>query len=876
MRQYKVPWACMKKQLFLVLDGNSLLHRAWHAIPPLTTKDGKVVNAVYGFTNVIEKMLDTYKPDYMAVAWDLPGATFRHEEYAEYKGTREKKEQELYDQIDDIQRVLDAYGIPSLSAEGMEADDILGTIAKTYGPQEDTRVKIVTGDLDALQLVDDDVEVTVFIKGLSQTKTYDADAVEERYGLRPDQIIDLKALMGDSSDNIPGLAGVGSKTATQLLQEHGSIEGIYQAIEHGVVPEKFAKKFRGQEDHLKQMQRLVTIVHDVDLQDFTAQDAKLGQRDVDALIELFTEYEFRRLIEQYTEKPTEKPKKMVAKKSSSKTMTSVKSINQLTGMRFSLAIEMGPASLFGGHIQHIALCDGNAVWTAEHPQPDDLDAVIQCIRRAKEVYIHDAKAIFHALHVDVAEDIAIFDTMVAAYLLSSAGRNFDFETCVREYVSDKNVQLEQVDDMARQVFALAEAEKAKLQDEGMQDLSQNIEMPLISILYSMEKHGILVDKQKLAELSTRFGQELDERTNKIYALAGKEFNINSPSQLSVILFEELELPTKKIKKTKSGYSTAASELEKLWDQHEIIPLVSEYREFAKLKSTYVDALPKLVAEDGRIHSNFNQTVAATGRLSSSDPNLQNIPARTEIGREIRKAFVVPDGYTLVAIDYSQFELRLAASMAEDASFIEAFNQGADIHTRTAAEILGKHEEEVTKSERSAAKAINFGILYGMGSTSLAKTTGFSRTEAKGFIEAYFEKHPKIKEYLDEKKAFAHEYGYVETLYGRKRYLPDISSGIPMLVAAAERMAINMPIQGTQADLIKMAMISVQQWLRRTEYDAKMLLQVHDELVFEIKDDDVDNVLPAISRIMETIAALAVPLVVDVETGPSWGDLQDWE
>lgn len=860
----------MRMKTFLILDGNSLLHRAWHAIPPLTTKDGRVVNAAYGFTMVIEKMREKFEPDFMAVAWDLPGGTFRHEKYEDYKGTREKKEDELYEQIDLIQDILDLYGIPSLSAKGMEADDVVGTIAKKFGKKD--KVLILTGDLDALQLVNDNVKVVVFVKGLSEVKEYDADAVRERYGLGPDQMIDLKALMGDSSDNIPGLAGVGKKTATTLLQDYGSIEKIYDAIEAEKVPEKFAKKFRGKEDEVEDWKELVTIVQNVKLEGFKKSDAKVRAPDIEELTEMFRELGFRTLLRKYSNDEADEPKKAAPKK------TEIKSVklSELAKGDLVLHVEVGQQDLFGSSVKWIALFDGKKASVIEKPTKKQVKEAVKIALAAKRLIGHDLKAAFHALGIDVPHSAfpAMFDTMVGAYLLSPGSRNFDLQTAVFDNLGRTLKENASPELTASTIADLAGRLESGIKDEGMQKLSEEIEMPLIPVLYRMERIGIEVDPKHLDKLSSEFGDSIEKLTKKIYKAAGREFNINSPSQLAEVLFEDLGLPTKKIKKTKTGFSTAASELEKLWDAHKIVPMISEYREVAKLKSTYVDTLPKLIADDGRIHTTYNQTIAATGRLSSKDPNLQNIPIRTELGNEIRKAFVAPKGKVLVAMDYSQFELRLAAVFAKDKSFIKAFKDGEDIHRHTAAEVLGVDEEKVTKQQRYAAKAINFGILYGMGPRNLAKSTGFSREEAQAFLDTYFELHPGIRKYIDNTKKKAHENEYVETLFGRKRYLPDINGGIQMLVAAAERMAVNMPVQGTQADLIKMAMIEIAAWLEGRD-DVRMLLQVHDELVFEVDQKAANEVVPKLRDMMAKIYKFDVPLVVNVEIGKSWGKLESW-
>jgi DNA polymerase-1 len=858
-----------RMKTFLILDGNALLHRAWHAIPPLTAPDGRVVNAAYGFTNVLEKMRADWKPDFMAVAWDLPGETFRHVEYTEYKAQREKKEQELYDQIPIIQSILKVYGIPSLSAEGFEADDVIATLAKTFG-KDDVQVKIITGDKDTFQLIDDHVNVVSFIKGLSETKTYDSAAVQERYGLTPTQLIDLKTLAGDPSDNIKGVAGIGEKGAVDLIKQFGSVEAIMTAAKSGEVPSKYAKKLEGQDDLIKQTKRLVTLVHDVDLGDFSLKIAAVHEPQKERLVSAFRDLGFRTLLRRY-EAASE-----VVKESKSVNRGRTPKATKLTELRGDaryLFVDLGQRDLFGGSIRAIALGDGERIAVINQPQTKDLQAVIDSLSAAKLIVGHDLKAAFHVF-VPTSYKLpptSYFDTSVAAYLLSPGTREFDLPTVAFEYL---RLSLpESAAEKLALVVKLHAALERGLVKEGMQKLSTEIEMPLIPILFEMERHGIEVDPHKLNDLQVEFAKTLETLTKNIYTLAGHEFNINSPSQLSVVLFDELKLPTKGIKKTKTGLSTGAPELEKIWEAHEIIPLISEFREVAKLQSTYAEALPKMIAADGRIHTTYKQTIAATGRLSSVDPNLQNIPVKTELGNEIRKAFVAPPGRVLLALDYSQFELRLAAVMANDATFIKAFQDGADIHRRTAAEILGVPEDQVTDAQRSAAKAINFGVLYGMGARKLARSTGFSPDEAKLFLDKYFAAHAGIVDFIERMKAKAHEDGYVETIFGRKRYLPDIHSGIGMLVAAAERMAVNMPVQGTQADLLKMAMIQVDRFLREKHSDVKLLLQVHDELVFEVDKKFVAQVGAALQKIMENVYTWGVPLVVNVEYGTNWGEMK---
>ncbi len=853
------------RKTFLILDGNALLHRAWHAVPPLTTKDGRMVNAAYGFTNVVDKMLRMFSPDFMAVAWDLEGPTFRHNEFTPYKAHREKKAQELYDQIPIIQEVLRAYGIPSLSAEGFEADDVIGTLA-SHNAKKDYETLIVTGDRDLLQLVDDHTKVVFFVKGLSETATYDVDAVQKKYGLLPPQLIDLKTMLGDTSDNIPGIRGLGEKSATSLMQQFGSVEKIFAALKKGDVPAKFTKKLEGQEKLAEQMRRLVTIVRDVDLMDFDVSKAAVGTPNLVLLLPLLRDLEFKVLLKKY-EGGSEEGEKKGMKSAVRKTP-----LGEISGRRIAVVLVPKAADLFGGSVEWVGIFDGERMFCAEHPSESVLKEITEKIAVTEEIIGYDVKGVLHALaHATkgMPSVKACFDVMVAAYLLSSGDREVAFTDIVRQ-----ELRYEAVSPLTQltSLFDLSDALHVRLKKDGMEKLASDIEMPLVPILFRMEYAGIHVDVKKLTSLSKTFDERLEQLTKEIHKLAGKEFNINSPSQFAEVLFDDLKIPTKGIKKTQTGFSTAAPELEKLVECHAIIPLILEYRELAKLKSTYADALPKLVAADGRIHAQFNQCVAATGRLSSSNPNLQNIPVRTELGREIRKAFVAKPHHVLLSADYSQIELRLAAIVAKDEAFLSAFKDGADIHRRTAAEMWDIDEERVTKDQRFAAKAINFGILYGIGPRSLGRSAGVSFDEAREYIDRYFSVHHGVQEYLDETKIAAHRDEFVQTMFGRRRYLPDVNSGVPQLVAAAERMAINMPIQGAQADIIKMAMERVDTWIAKSSLRITMLLQVHDELVFEVHEDDVKNAQAEIPGLMSDVVALEIPLIVDVAVGKNWGDL----
>jgi DNA polymerase-1 len=720
-----------------------------------------------------------------------------------------------------------------------------------------------------------------FVKGLSEVKIYDEAAVKERYGLEPKRLIDLKTLIGDTSDNLPGVAGIGEKGAGELLKAYGSVDGILAAMKAGTMPDKFVKKFSGQEKTVELMRRLVTIVRDIPLKEFSYEASVRTQVEAEKLLPMFRDLEFKSLIKKYEGKSSKKEEKKSpkGKKKAVGGLQYADKMSELDLKQIGILLEEKQQDLFGESVGSLILTDGSSVWKSTSANATELQQAVELLAKADMIVAHDIKAIYHAIARQGIEVLAslrsktIFDTMVAAYLLAPGGRELAFAEVLNETLGLQLPEAATIDDIAPNLFSLKEKLEKKLVEEKMLKLFTEVEMPLIPVLFKMELDGIAVDQEKLAELSSEFEKTIDRLTKQIHKLAGKDFNVNSPSQLADILFIELNLPTKGIKKTKSGFSTAAPELEKLEDEHEIIPLISEYREVAKLKSTYADSLPQLVAKDGRIHTTYNQTVAATGRLSSTDPNMQNIPIRTELGREIRSAFIAPRGSELLSADYSQIELRLAAVLAQDQPFLKAFKDGADIHKRTAAEIFDVPEDKVSKEQREKAKATNFSILYGVGARALGRRTKMGYEEAKAFIERYFEVHPGIAAYIDSAKMKARVDGYVETMFGRRRYLPDIQSGMPQLVAAAERMAMNMPIQGTNADIIKMAMIKMDDWIRSSGLRIKMLLQVHDELVFEVHADDVEEAKKKIPGIMSDIVNLEIPLVVDVETGKRWGETE---
>lgn len=883
------------KETLLILDGNALLHRAWHALPPLTTKDGLVVNAAYGFTMIVEKMLEQFKPTYMAVGWDLPGDTFRHELFKDYKAQRETKEQELYDQIPIIQDLMTAYGVPSLTAKGFEADDILATLS-TEATKKGIESLIVTGDLDSLQLVDEMVHVVFFVKGISETKIYDVAAVKERYGLTPKELVDYKALRGDPSDNIPGVSGIGEKTATDLIQRFGSIEGIFKALDAGEIEEKFAKKLRGQEQEALDSRVLVTMIHDVKT-GFRFDQARVKERNREQLLEQFRALEFRTLVKKYEAKEGSDSmddigsRRLKPAPQANTEFVLVRTLEELQcrlkpaatnddEQTFSVLVASQQADLFGATLAAVAISNGKKTMVVPNPTKQQLEAIARHLLSVAHIVTHDSKLLMHQTgwRIDNA-----FDTMIASYLLFAGSRAHELSDVIYKQLNKKVAEMpvtfatekdyQKLGMLAVLLPELARKLSKEMKTAQVDHVFNNIEIPLVPILYEMEQFGVELDCKSLEVVSRDLTKRIKILEKQIITAAGREFNVNSPIQLAEILFDDLKLDSKGIKKTKSGYSTAASELEKLWDAHTIIPLISENRELTKLMSTYVEALPKLVDKQGRVHTTYNQTIAATGRLSSTDPNLQNIPIKTELGREIRKAFIAPRGKQLISADYSQIELRIVAVLAKDQPFIDAFKEGVDIHTRTAAEVWEVAEIDVTPEQRRAAKAINFGIMYGMGPRSLARSTGTSMNEARQFIDRYFQIHFRVREYLDAMKMKAHQDGFVETLFGRRRYFPEIHSGVPMLVAQAERMAQNMPIQGTQADIVKKAMIEVSDWLKQSELPAVMLLQVHDELVFECENGAVDPVIAGIHKIMEGVVDFDVPLVVDVEVGKNWGEMK---
>ncbi len=896
------------KQRFIIVDGNALLHRAWHALPPLTTKKGELVNAVYGFILVFLKVLKELKPNYIAVTFDKKEPTFRHKEFKEYKAGREKQPDELYQQIPRIKELIEAFNVSIYEKDGFEADDIIGTLTKEIAKKFlNIENIIVTGDLDTLQLVDERTKVYGLKKGITETILYDQRKVREKYNLEPRQLIDFKALKGDPSDNIPGVKGIGDKTATELLKNFKTLKGVYQNLD--LIKEKTRKLLEENKDKAFFSKKLVTIVEDVPI-NFDLNDCKIQKFNRNKIIRLFQELEFKSLLERIPQGDSTKDEYLTIKKEVNyqliETQEKFEKFLKIFKKQKIFALDTETTNLdpFRAELLGISFS-----WKEKEAFYLCLD---QSKSQLKNIHLNELKKFLEDPEIikvghNIKYDLGVlneagifprgisFDTMIASYLLNPGSRVHGLDNLVfaefghrkisfsdlagqEKTLSIKQIPLEKLSyyscEDADYAFRLVPKLRLQLEEKNLLNLFQKIEMPLVSVLVKTERNGVKINSNFLKNLSQELENKIQKLKVNIYKLVGCQFNIDSPLQLKEVLFEKLKITSQEIKKIKTGLSTAAKELEKLKGQHPAIDLILEYRELSKSKSTYLDALPILVnSKTDRIHTNFNQTITATGRLSSSGPNLQNIPIRSELGCQIRKAFIAEPGYKLVSIDYSQIELRIAASLANDQKMIETFKRGKDIHQQTASEIFGCPLDKVSSLMRRQAKTINFGIIYGMGVHGLAQAAGLGQEEAKNFMEKYFTVHQGIKNYIEETKALARSLGYVETLFGRRRWLPDIVSNVAQIKNAAERMAINFPIQGTAADIIKMAMIELDKQIDSLGWEIKMILQVHDELVFEIKEDLVKKASPIIKEIMETVCHLRVPLEAEVFWGNNWGEME---
>ncbi len=867
-----------KKKLVL-LDGNSLANRAFYALRLFSTSDGVYTNAVYGFLTMLYKLIDEEKPDYLAVAFDKGGGTFRNAQYAEYKATRKGAPEEFRPQLELLRQVLSAMNVPWFRIDNFEADDILGTLSK-QASDSGIATMIVTGDRDALQLVDENVTTVLTKKGISEVVKYDPATLKAEYGLTPEQIIDLKGLMGDTSDNIPGVPGVGEKTAQKLLADYGTVEGVYEHL--GEIKGALKEKLAANRELAELSKRLATIVRTAPVE-FKADELKMKEPNYTEAISLFKRLEFKSLLPKVTPKEGA-PEQAEVAEAAAQLATPVVKATELTSEAFE---ELKRKVAAGEPLTVLASCPvpagdpgrpapvlialgmGGTIYLASGERLREVGALIA---GAEQVIGHDLKPLYNWLYREGLEpEFPQFDITLAAYLLDPGRTTYKLEDFARQYGLGELPEGDYPDAWATRasvVPKLREAMQGALQEQGLLRLYHDIELPLMPVLAEMEAAGVGINQGTLAEMGVDLQRRIEQLTAEIHQLAGMSFNIGSPKQLGELLFEKLQLPHGK--KTKTGaWSTDAEVLEELAEQHEIVAKILDYRTLTKLKSTYVDALGTLVARDGRIHTTFHQTVAETGRLSSKDPNLQNIPIRIEEGRRIRKAFVPAPGHLIVAADYSQIELRVVAHYSGDPALQEAFATGQDIHTRTAAIVHGVDMNQVTGDMRRQAKAVNFGLIYGQTDFGLARAVGMTRAEAKKFIETYFEKFAGVKRYMDEKKAEAKELGYVTTLEGRKRPLPEINHRIFTIRQNAERMAINTPIQGTAADMMKKAMIAVREAMRVAGLTARMMLQVHDELVFECPEAEVADLKALVRREMEGAMKLSVPLKVDVKVGRDW-------
>ena len=834
----------MKK--LLVVDGNSILNRAFYGIRPLKTKDGLFTNAIYGMVTILQRHLQTYEPDYFAVAFDVKAKTFRHHFSEAYKANRHGMPEELAMQLEPAKDCLRAMGALVLTKEGFEADDILGTLA-AMAEREDVTTYIVTGDRDSLQLITEKTNVVLATN--TEPLLFDTAAFLEKYGVLPTQFVDVKALMGDSSDNIPGVPGIGEKTALKLIAEYGSLDGVYEDLENKKLTKGTIAKLADGKNSAYDSQFLARIKCDVPL-DMTLADALYSGYHKNELAALFTQFEFFGLMKKLDLDGEEKKEDV---KIDAKTVNASEIVLH-PDQRYALAFdfENDMAAVCGDEIFLVSgIASMKPILDGEAP-----------------IIVYDEKCALHALaSLGIDFSACADDVMLMGYIASLTDNDFSFDKLTQRLLGKTSKDLAE---RAYHTKALYDVLAAELEKSGQTKLYREIEFPLCRVLYEIEKEGFSVDVEALRAFSVKLGETQAEIASRIYMLAGEEFNINSPKQLGNILFEKLGFPH--AKKTKSGYSTNAEVLEKLRPYHPIISDILDFRQYGKLKSTYADGLAACADENGKVHTSFRQALTTTGRLSSTEPNLQNIPIKTELGREFRKFFVAKnDDYVLIDADYSQIELRLLAAISGDEAMTEAFLSGYDIHAATAMKIFGVSAENVTIDLRKRAKAVNFGIVYGMGDFSLATDLKISRADAKTYIEGYLGAYPKVSEYLKNVVADAKREGYVSTLFGRRRYIPELASTKKMEQAFGERVAMNSPIQGTAADIIKLAMVNIDRKLKEKGYDARLILQVHDELIIEAHQDIAEEVRALLKSEMENAARLSVPLTVEISVGKTWYD-----
>lgn len=892
----------MNSEKIMLIDGNSILNRAFYGLQGkqlLATSDGLYTNAVFGFLNILHKYLEEEKPDCLCVAFDLKAPTFRHKEFADYKANRKGMPQELAVQVPVIKEVLDAMNIKRLEYEGYEADDILGSVSLD-AEKKGMQVIIVTGDRDSLQLASNSTRIKIPItrSGKTETEEYDKNRMMEQYGVTPEQFIDVKGLMGDKSDNIPGVPGIGEKTAYELIKHFCSIESIYENIEQ-VEKKSVKEKLIQNREMAFQSKRLATIERNMPAQ-WDLSEFRRTEFNEERLYELFKRLEFRSFIDKF--KLNQAPPKAGTGIQQVRVISRIDELKRLAGSleskeQISFFYLMDRVDKFKNAMAGLAIA-----WESDQSVYIDLKGISEedFVSAFKKIFEkedirkvgHDLKNLFLYLrnHGVLLRGVS-FDTMIAAYILNPSRETYTVSELASEYLEMNITPVEELAGKGRNLVLFKDMDAGKIgpvavmhslavlkiygkldaviRENGQEELYYKIELPLVEVLASMEYYGFKVNMDRLKEYSVEIEEKIHILINDIYSLAGQEFNINSTKQLGVILFEKLNLPV--LKKTKTGYSTDAAVLEELSEKHEIVSKILEYRQLVKLKSTYVEGLTNVLnPATGRIHSSFNQTVTATGRISSTEPNLQNIPIKMEIGRKIRKVFVPEnEGYLLMDADYSQIELRVLAHITNDENMIHAFIENEDIHTATAAQIFGVARDDVTPLMRSSAKTVNFGIVYGIGDFSLAKDLGITRKQARRYIDGYLDKYPNVRAYMHDIIEQGKTNGYVTTLFQRRRYLPELASSNFNIRSFGERVAMNTPIQGSAADIIKIAMVKVYQGLTSRKLASRLILQVHDELILEVRREEQEEVAGILQQSMEQAVKLHVPLVAEIKTGSNW-------
>lgn len=871
----------------LILDGHSLMNRAFYALPPLTNSEGLHTNAIYGFTNMLLKIKEEIEPNYIVTTFDRKAPTFRHKEYTEYKAGRKKMPQELHEQFEPLKELLKMMSINIFEIDGFEADDLIGTLSK-FAESKGMEVYILTGDRDALQLASDNIKVIITKKGITEKEIYDRNRMIEVYGVTPTQFIDVKGLMGDASDNIPGVPGIGEKTAYKLIQEYGSIENLLDNVEN-ISRAKLKETLIENREGAIFSKKLATIITDVPIE-IDLDDIKSNNSfDLEGIRKFFFRMQFKSLLDKFPaqnegveielEDNLECNYEVIYQVEDLKKLT-----EKLAGYKGTLYItpyienetvygklQMKYFILSTDEKESYVVEVNSLVATSKEETVALLGKIFSEPLMKKVGY--DMKNSYTALKkLGIEVEGLEFDIKLAAYIIDSSKGEYPLIDLIREYLGS-DVKGSGLEYEVKENVYLADLYKKmseRIKEYDMEKLYYDIELPLSKVLASMEANGFKVSYNMLEELSVKFKSEIDSTQKEIYQLAEEEFNINSPKQLGKILFEKLDLPV--IKKTKTGYSTNAEVLEELSDKHPIVEKILYYRQIAKIYSTYVEGLKNVLEEDGRIHSNFNQTVTTTGRLSSTEPNLQNIPIKYEMGKEIRKVFHANDENSVIlSADYSQIELRVLAHMCQDENLIAAFNGHKDFHTKTAADVFKVPIEEVTPLMRSRAKAVNFGIVYGISDFSLAKDLKIPKKEAKSYMDTYFESYPGVKRYMNSVIEEAQKKGYVTTILNRRRYVPEVNASNKIMKALGERLAMNAPIQGSAADIIKLAMVNVYNRLKEGNYKSTLILQVHDELILNVYRDEEEEIKELVKKEMEGVLNLSVPLEVDISIGTTWYD-----